>query len=399
MHTLPPAHLFWPLFALCALGFAVLCAVVRDAGRGARRRALQQRIATLRPPSRAADAQALERLHEAMARAQQRLRLAPRPRAAGEKLDDEDFGRCATPGVPWLLFLGDAAAGLPGLLAASPLDADPSDDAPTGPVRDGWRWWTGGAMAAIEIDARVLEDPADAPQSRALWLASLLALAERRERIPLHGIVACIGAQALREAPADAVAFRARVARLRRLAEEAGRTLRLQLPFYLVVTGLEGLEGYGALRGTLPPEVLAQALGHRLALESAATDTRGAAERLDAAFEPIAARLHTLRMGLLREQSGASGRLAVHSFVEGVRSLQPGLRLAAEALFDSHGRKAREARGLRWRGLYLTVAGGAAGGNGAFTGDLFHRFLPADASLVRPGRLPPADRDTGLDAM
>lgn len=82
-----------------------------------------------------------------------------------------------------------------------------------------------------------------------------------------------------------------------------------------------------------------------------------------------------------------------------VRSLQPGLRLAAEALFDSHGRKAREARGLRWRGLYLTAAGGAAGGNGAFTGDLFHRFLPADPSLVRPGRLPPSAHDTGMDAM
>ena len=83
MHTLPPAHLFWPLLALCVLGFAVLCAVVRDAGRGARQRALKQRIATLRPPARAADAQAVERLHEAMARAQQRPRLAPRPRAAG----------------------------------------------------------------------------------------------------------------------------------------------------------------------------------------------------------------------------------------------------------------------------------------------------------------------------
>ncbi|WP_413761580.1 type VI secretion protein IcmF/TssM N-terminal domain-containing protein [Variovorax sp. Varisp41] len=398
MHTLPPAHLFWPLLALCALGFAVLCAVVRDAGRGARQRALKQRIATLRPPARAADAQAVERLHEAMARAQQRLRLAPRPRAAGENADDGDFGGGAAPRAPWLLFLGDAAAGLPGLLAASPLDADPSDDAPAGPVRDGWRWWTGGAMAAIEIDARVLEDVADAPQARALWLASLLALAERRERIPLHGIVACIGAQALREAPTDAVAFRMRIARLRRLVEEIGRTLRLQLPFYLVVTGLEGLEGYGALRGALPPEVLAQALGHRLPLENAAPEADGGA-RLDAVFEPIATRLHALRMGLQREQPGAAGRLAVHAFVEGVRSLRPGLRLAAEALFESHGRKAREARGLRWRGLYLSAAAGTSGGNGAFVADLFDRFLPADQSLARPGRLPPEDRDAGLEAM
>jgi type VI protein secretion system component VasK len=190
--------------------------------------------------------------------------------------------------------------------------------------------------------------------------------------------VVCVAASELLHA--DGESAKPLAARMRRLLDEAGDTLRLQLPVYLLVTGLEQLAGYATLRGALPPEVLAQAIGHRLAEPFAASDTASA--RLGALFDPMAERLHALRMALLREQPSASGRLAIHEFIETVRALQPALRQVADALFESHG---RGSRGLRWRGLYFTAAPSDVAG-GAFTADLFGRFLPADQPLVRPGR-------------
>jgi type VI secretion system protein ImpL len=345
--ALPPSQLFWLLLLLYLAGFMLLYGTVRDAGRGARRRALRRRIAALGPPAAETDEAATEALRDAMSEARQALRQPPRQRGAP---------------VPWFLFLGDAAANLPGLLAA----AHAQRLAPSGSEALGepyWRWWLTGSMAAIELHPTAVSESAAAPHLRGLWLQALLALAERRERLPLNGLVVCIAAS-----------------ELLRPATETMKPLADRLPVYLVVTGLEQLAGYAALRGALPPEVLAQAIGHRLAWSPPGHDT--AAARLDASFDPMARQLHALRMALLREQPSASARLAIHEFVEAMRSLQPALRQVADALFESRG---WGSRGLRWRGLYFTAAASGAAG-GAFVNDLFAHFLPADQPLVRPGR-------------
>lgn len=359
---LSPVHLFWALLALCLLGFGMLYAMVHDAGRGARRRALLRRIEMLDAP---VDDVAVHALRDSMAQARQALR--PTRASHGP----------AAP-APWFLFLGDAAADLPGLLATAQGERLALPDSQAGDETC-WRWWLTGALAAIEVQPAAVGETAGAPRTRGLWLQALLALAERRDRLPLNGVIVCFSASELLQA--DAEDLRPLAARMRRLLDEAGDTLRLQLPAYLVVTGLEHLAGYATLRGALPPEVLAQALGHRLP-DPFATPNASAGVRLDALFDPIAAQLHGLRMALLREQQGAAARLAVHSFVEAVQGLQPALREVAEVLFEGHG---RGARAPRWRGLYFTAAASDASG-GAFVTDLFERFLPTDQPLVRPGR-------------
>jgi len=361
---LSPAHRFWLLLSLCLLGFGLLYAVVRDAGRGARRRGLQKRLVAIGEPTADAGATALavDTLREGMAQAQQAMRRAPWARRP----------------VPWLLFFGDVPANLRGLLETAHAErADATSRAAW------WHWWLTRRLVAIEIDAGAagaVGKEAGTSRSRSLWLHALLALAERRDRLPLNGLVVAVAAGELLDA--EAAQLRSLAARTRRLLDEAGDGLRLLMPTYLVVTGLERLPGYATLRGALPPEVLAQALGHRLTDPSAFIETP-AGERLDAVFEPIAQQLHALRMSLLREQPGPTGRLAIHEFVEAVRALQPGLRDFAQVLFENHGRG--QQRAPRWRGLYLTASASDAAG-GAFVHDLFEHFLPVDQPLVRPGR-------------
>lgn len=366
----PHDHRFWLLLALCLAGFALLYGVVRDAGRGARRRALQRRIEALGvPASEAGDTElAAAALREGMAQAQQALKRS-RPRAP----------------VPWFLFFGNAAANVCGLLSAAHGERLPAHDAGEAKADARWHWWLTGATVSIEIPPGAVGEAADTPAQRGLWLQSLLALAERRHRLPLNGMVACVSAQELLHADESELA--ALASRMRRLLDETADTLRLQLPTYLVVTGLEQLPGYAVLRGALPPEVLSQAVGHRLTDASAAIATP-ARERLDAVFDPLARHLHALRMSLLHRQASAADRLAVHEFVEAVRALQPGLRTSAQVLLANHG---KGTRATRWRGLYLTAAASPMHGAGAaFVDDLFGRFLPADQPLVRPGRPSPA---------
>jgi hypothetical protein len=92
LHAMTPALRFWLLLSLCLLGFGLLYAVVHDAGCGARRRAVQRRIAALRTPcalrtpadaaDNVTDELAVEALREAMAQAQQALRRASRAKGA-----------------------------------------------------------------------------------------------------------------------------------------------------------------------------------------------------------------------------------------------------------------------------------------------------------------------------
>lgn len=353
-----PAH-YGALLALCMAGLLALWWFMLGSRYLARRRLLRRRIEALATPSDAAPSEAFAEPRATVARAREQLLCSPALRALHHPLYD----------LSWLLFVGDADAGLPALLAAARREASvpPGQDMDEG--GDFWRWHFLPTLVAIETRAAAVHEPAT-PHERGLWYRALLALADQRERLPLNGIVVCVNAAHLL---GDTQHVAADAARLRQRVDEAAELLRLQLPTYLLVTGLERLTGYEVLREALPPAVRAQALGHRL------PDTAAAVARPDALFEPLALRLHALRMGLLRRQPDPARRQAIHAFVEQVRALQPGLRAFAQQFFDAP--RSGHA-GARWRGLYLVAAPGDSD-QSAFVSDLFQRFLPADQPLAR----------------
>lgn len=352
-----PAH-YGALLALCLAGLLALWWFMLGSRYLARRRLLRRRIEALASPSDTAPPKTFAEPRAAVAHAREHLLCSPALRALHHPLYD----------LPWLLFIGDEDAGLPALLAAARREASVPPGQGMDEGGDFWRWHFLPALVAIETRAAAVHEPAT-PHERGLWYRALLALAEQRERLPLNGIVICVKAARLL---GDAQHVAADAARLRQRVDEAAELLRLQLPIYLLVTGLERLAGYEVLCEALPPAVRAQALGHRL------PDTAAAVARPDALFEPLALRLHALRMGLSRGQPEPARRQAIHAFVEQVRALQPGLRTFAQQLFEA---PRSSHAGARWRGLYLVAAGDD--NRSAFVSDLFQRFLPADQPLAR----------------
>lgn len=353
-----PAH-YGALLALCMAGLLALWWFMLGSRYFARRRLLRRRIHALALAPETAPPDTFAEPGAAVARAREQLLCSPALRALHQPLYD----------LPWLLFIGDEDAGLPALLAAA--RREPSVPARQGADEGGdlWRWHFLPTLVAIELRAGAVHEPAT-PHAHRLWYRALLALADQRERLPLNGIVVCVNAARLM---GDTQHVAADAARLRQRVDEAAQLLRLQLPIYLLVTGLERLAGYEVLREALPPAVRAQALGHRL------PDTAAAVARPDALFEPLVLRLHALRMGLVRTQPDPARRQAIHAFVEQIRALQPGLRTFAQRFFDVP-RSGHP--GARWRGLYLVAAPGDSD-QSTFVCDLFQRFLPADQPLAR----------------
>lgn len=345
---------FWMLLAGCALVYALLWWVVLGAGRAARRRALDARIrlweSTHTPPS-AATLQALRG-----------AALAAR-RALCAQTDRQRLY-----GQPWVLFVGDPAADLLSLLAAAhpagPVQAQAAD------AGEGfWRWWLMARMAAIEVCPPPM---APTQPQDALWLRALRELALLRPRLPLNGVALCVSVGALQ---ADGSVARPIIELLCRRVNDTVRGLRVQLPVYVIVTGLQRLPGHAAVQAALPAEALAHALGCRVSEEADAPD----AYALDRLFHPLVLRLQALRLGLLREATEAPQRADIHAFVEAVQGLEPGLALLMERLGHAgHTDGGRQAAPLR--GLYFT----ASGTQSAFVGDLFQRFMPEDQGLARP---------------
>ncbi|VTU38859.1 type VI secretion system protein [Variovorax sp. PBL-E5] len=355
----PPVH-FWPLLALCLLAFAGLWWFVLGARRLARRRQLRRRIEALGSAAPAPEDTAPAALRQAAT--QTRLALA---QSTAPRMRTPPLYR-----IPWFMFLGDDASDVGGLLDAAQRTA-PEPLARTGAAEAFWRWRQLPSMVAIETRPALLHASADDLQERALWCEALVTLAEQRRRLPLNGIVVCADVASLAAGAQDSGPV------ARRLIDEAAEALQLHLPVYLVVTGLEQLPGYDALRATLPAEVLAQALGHRLPnVPAQGTSFEG---RFDALFDTLTLRLHALRMGLLRDPRTLVQRQGIHAFVEQLFALRPGLGALAACLFDNP----RGSRPPRWRGLYFAAAPSEEADGGAFVADLFQHFLPADQPLAR----------------
>jgi len=360
--------LLWQLSGVCALGFALLWWLTLGARRRGRRRGLTQRLQELAPHANRAPGRSAAIL-ETLDRARQGMQAGLRtPRAR----------RLAIYRKPWFLVVDDGSGSARHLLAAAQAGAAPPEAGTQraavtigSAAQDFWRWWLLEQMVAIEVDT-VRADTPQAQEAALDWYDALLALCTRRDRFPLDGIVLCLDAQTLAGDPGDLATI---AKAMQRMVHSASRHLRLRLPVYVVVHGLDGLGGYDQVRRLLPPEARTQAVGYRAPGDA---DAFARLPGFDEVFTPIAARLHSLRMALLRADTSAPARHASHVFIEQVLALEPGLRALIEQVFAP-----TITSRPRWQGLYFAAAPRQAA-HAAFVADLFTHLLPVDQAAARP---------------
>jgi type VI secretion system protein ImpL len=366
IHAIPPR--FWQLLGLCLAALAVLWWFVRGARTYSRAARARQRIGDLGPGNPDDEREPLAKMSTAIQEAKRAILHLP------ELVDAHGTGgRNPLYRVPWVLFLGDGDANVHGLLqAASTISPFPAPS--VGESEALWRWWFFKSMIAIEISPRIVCDASARPE-RGLWYQALMQLASERDRLPLNGVAVCIGVRSLL---GDADTLKETCVRLRRLVDESMEHLQIQLPVYVLVTGLEMLPGYATFRGAVPVEAFAQAMGWRLPENEAVS--AGTSATFDSLFAPMAERLHALRLTALAAQHEVKGRRGVFEFVQSISRLQNGLRQVVSLLLEDNPFQ----RTPRWRGVYFVGGPGPDTPAGAFVADLFTRFLPADQPLAMP---------------
>ncbi|HET6554646.1 MAG TPA: type VI secretion protein IcmF/TssM N-terminal domain-containing protein [Dyella sp.] len=273
---------------------------------------------------------------------------------------------------PWVMFLGDSPAEVRSLLQAAahaPHARTQSGNGASTP----WHWWTFRSVVALEPGGRIVQLTGQARDAASPWSQALSLLARERRKLPLDGIVICIAAQTLQESPAQ-VSLRAE--RLREMASEAARHLQLQLPLYVVVTGMESLPGHATFRTTLPSAAFRRVLGVRISRAPGPYPSG----RMDLPADDLHARLKDAAVAALAVQRDAQRRREIFSFLQSLPGLQRGLRIFLDRLMVSD--QAGDRR-LLWCGLYLTGGARSNAPGGDFVDDLFGRFLPADRLLAR----------------
>lgn len=357
--TLPAR--FWQILGLCVVALAVLWWFIAGQRRFTLQGRTRKRIGDLGPGNPDDEREPLARMAQAIAEAKRTIVRSP----------EMEKGRDPLYRVPWMLFLGDADAGVDGLLRAG-AEVSPFPPPKAGDAGEVWQWWFFKSLIAVQLHPRVVCDTS-ARLERGLWYQALMQLAAERGKLPLNGIVLTVSVQTLL-GPADALKTTA--ARLRRLVDEAMEHLQVRVPVYIMVSGLERLRGYATMRATLPAEAFVQALGHRLPENEAVSSATSG--RLDQILTPILQRLHALRMTALRAQATAATRRDVFEFVEGLRRCESGLALFVTLLLEDNTFQ----RTPPWRGLYFAGGADTANPGGAFVADLFTRFFPADQPLA-----------------
>lgn len=274
---------------------------------------------------------------------------------------------------PWLMFLGDSPAEVRSLLQAAAHAPHARNSAANTEARP-WYWWIFRSVVAIEPGGYLLQSTPEPHGPASSWSEAVALLARERRKLPLDGMVLCVSAQSLLESTTQ---ISARASRLQDMASEATRHLQLQLPLYIVVTGLEALPGHAAVRSTLPSAVFRRALGWRIGLAPGSPAIHG---RLDVRGEEVGHRLRGAAMAALAVQRHAHGRREVFAFLQSLPMLQRGLEVFLDRLMAGEGSTGRR---LLWCGLYLTGGARPSAPSGDFVDDLFGRFLPADRLLAR----------------
>lgn len=270
---------------------------------------------------------------------------------------------------PWLLFMGDSVANVRGLLRAAahaPHAREFSGDELAKP----WHWWVFRSLIAIEPGPHLMPGMDGVRGDDAPWKQALGLLARERRKLPLDGMVLCAATHSLLE-PTPAIASYA--ATLCDLAAEAVQSMRLQLPFYVVMTGLDALPGYARFRAALPPAALHRVLGTR---PPAPLDEG----RMDVPWRTLDESLRMAALATLAVQQDPQGRREVFDFVQSLPAFQRSLQTFLDHVL-AH--EVVVSRRLHWCGLYLTGEPQADTPGGDFADDLFLRFLPGDWLLAR----------------
>lgn len=261
--------------------------------------------------------------------------------------------------VPWYLVLG-AQGGHAALDMLAQSAAVSIEDQRVLGMSWPWHWRFFGGAVGVSLSPEIVT----ATDQDQVWTGLLGELRSHRPLLPLNGIIACLEA----ESPAATIPQLA--LRLRGLIDSAMQSLKLALPVYVVVTGIERLPGYGDFVRVVPEANRRQVIGYRLPQSDDPAAHRAELAQLGTEFSR---RSTHLLLSLIRDIDPASAQQIFRFFHHLHLTTGQVAALLAPLLAEN-----RLQRQPQCRGVYFLPTGG----NPTFAADLATRFLPVDQPLA-----------------
>ncbi|RMQ43349.1 Type VI secretion protein IcmF [Pseudomonas cichorii] len=277
--------------------------------------------------------------------------------------------------LPWYLLIGPEGSGKTSLLDFSGLDF-PLNKTGRKLTRDtrgtlNSAWYFADQAVIIDTPGRYLEQPR-AQVDASVWLTLLGLLRKRRRSCPLNGVLVTLPVDVLLNAEETRLEIIAEEVRNR--LDELHRTLRVDVPVYLVLTKSDALQGFDEFFEHLSREEGEQVLGATFRQDRQGSDS----DELRHEFEELLRRLGSQVIMRIHQEHDIQRRGLMLGFPDRLGVIGHRLCMFAEMAFSG----SRYQRATRLRGFYLTRAphlpGNAQAASAEQAGEqpVSHRALP-----------------------